>query len=474
MSDPFDSQILYGDPNAPVSERPRKEKVYKALIVLAAVVVVLAGIKAANGLIGPMMLALFLSIILLVPLRWLQKKGCPKALSFLIVLGGTTVVFVAIGYVVAQSMNGFIRSIPSYRTKIVRKLDDWEKTIEQFGFHFDSQGQQQGPPEENRATKNRDPRPEENRPENPETSPSTPGSNVIAPAAPSPPESGNGNLAETPNAALPENEAMSNGTTATEPETADLEALPPDDASDDEGDDFDEVFDTVFHEARKQKPPLLTLDAKSVVYWASQALAELRHLAEGGFLVLIFTIFMIFEAARFPAKVDRAFGKEGPINNEHFHRIAEDIRRYLFLKAISSLMSAVAATFVYWIFGVPAMLFWGIVAFFLYFIPNVGGTLAAIIPGLLIFMTHDVQGLLLYIVCLVAIECAIAYGIEPKMLGHGLGISTVVIILSLFTWGWILGPIGLFLAAPLTIMVKIIFQAFKETEWIAILLGNKV
>lgn len=164
----------------------------------------------------------------------------------------------------------------------------------------------------------------------------------------------------------------------------------------------------------------------------------------------------------------------GTIGTEHFHRIAEDIRRYLFLKAISSLMSAVAATFVYWIFGVPGTLFWGVVAFFLYFIPNIGGTLAAIIPGLLIFMIYDLQGVLLYALCLVAIECAIAYGIEPKMLGRGLGLSVVVILLSLFTWGWILGPIGLFLAAPLTIMLKIILQAFKETEWIAVLLSDKI
>jgi predicted PurR-regulated permease PerM len=75
-------------------------------------------------------------------------------------------------------------------------------------------------------------------------------------------------------------------------------------------------------------------------------------------------------------------------------------------------------------------------------------------------------------VCLTAIECALAYGIDPKILGHGLGISTVVIILSLIFWGWLLGVIGLFLAAPLTVMVKIILQAFKETEWAAVLIGD--
>jgi predicted PurR-regulated permease PerM len=208
------------------------------------------------------------------------------------------------------------------------------------------------------------------------------------------------------------------------------------------------------------------------MYWVTKSLVELRRIAEGGFLVLIFTVFMVFEAARFPVKIDRAFGRDGPINNEHFHRIAADVRRYLFLKAIANIMSAVAATFVYWMFGVPATLFWGVVAYFLYFIPNIGGTLAAILPGMLIFMTYDIQGVLLYALCLVVIECSIAYGIEPKMLGHGLRLSTVVIILSLFSWGWLLGPVGLFLAAPLTIVVKIIFQAFKETEWIAILLDD--
>ncbi|MDR3198920.1 MAG: AI-2E family transporter, partial [Planctomycetaceae bacterium] len=233
-----------------------------------------------------------------------------------------------------------------------------------------------------------------------------------------------------------------------------------------------EVITEMLNKQDREQPSLIALSPESVMYWVTKSLVELRHVAEGGFLVLIFTVFMVFEAARFPEKIDRAFGKEGPINNEHFHRIANDIRRYLFLKAISSLMSAVAATFVYWIFGVPATLFWGVIAFFLYFIPNIGGTLAAIIPGMLIFMTYDLQGVFLYVVCLVVIECSIAYGIEPKMLGHGLGISTVVIILSLFSWGWLLGPVGLFLAAPLTIMVKIIFQAFRETAWLAILLDN--
>jgi predicted PurR-regulated permease PerM len=214
------------------------------------------------------------------------------------------------------------------------------------------------------------------------------------------------------------------------------------------------------------------LDPQSIAYWLARMMLYLRNMLEGGFLVLIFTIFMLFEASVLPAKVDRAFSKDSPINIVHFHRIAEDIRRYLFLKTLANLMSGGAAMFVYWMFGLEAFFFWGIIAFIMYYIPNIGGTLAAVIPGVLILIANGIPSMLLYAVCLLTIECTIAYGIEPKILGHGLRLSTMVIILSLFFWGFLLGPIGLFLAAPLTVMIKIILQAFPETRWLAIFLDE--
>lgn len=408
---------------------PRRVAVSHFLIAAAATIIVIAGIKSASGLIAPILLALFLTIILLVPLRWLQKKGCPNVLSLVIVLGGTILIFLSIGYFVGKSFNDFARRIPAYKDRIVGKIEDLDKKLAQYGFAIADLTQHlSGKREATPPTEQPGPVPAE------------------------------------------ASDAKEN---AADPAHAGEEKKAGDVSRDIEPVSDEEL--QVFLTSHQQPPPsLIPLDTGSVMYWISWSIGELRHLAEGAFIVLIFTVFMIFEAARFPEKIDRAFGKEGPIGFAHFHHIAEEIRRYLFLKAISSLMSAAAATFVYWVFGVPATLFWGIIAFFLYFIPNIGGTLAAIIPGLLIFMTYDLEGVLLYAVCLVAIECAIAYGIEPKMIGHGLGLSVVVILLSLFTWGWILGPIGLFLSAPLTIMVKIVLQAFKETEWIAILLSDKI
>ena len=219
------------------------------------------------------------------------------------------------------------------------------------------------------------------------------------------------------------------------------------------------------------EPTRVEIDMEWLMSWIKWGVIELRHLAENGFFILIITIFMIFEAAKFPEKLNRAFGK-GPINNEHFHRIASEIRRYLLYKGGTNLISVTAVTIFYFWLGVPYALLWGLIAFFLYFIPNIGSVIASIIPALLVFMNGDLNALIILVVGLVIIESVIGYGLEPRILGHGLGISTVVVFLSLIFWGWILGPTGLFLAAPLTIMVKIILQAFKETEWIAILLGD--
>lgn len=484
------------DASSGSTSKPRQEKVYHFLIMAAATIIIIAGLKAARGLFAPILLALFVTIILLVPLRWLRKKGCPNVLALILVLGGTIVAFSGITYLVGKSMNDFILRLPAYKDRIVQKLESLDQRLEQYGFQLGEFAKEkiirQEPTQDEIDKENPDagiqdadvqtekkPMKEES-PDKPVRDPDKPKKD--SPTVPSPKNKGHSKenaevpLAddERPNDEFPTPEVAGDETQAGEEGNGEID---PDEELEAEPENeitpvSSEEIERILTKREKDFSSLIALDSETVLSWVILSLLELRHVAEGGFLVLIFTVFMIFEASRFPEKIDRAFGKEGPIGNEHFHRIADDIRRYLFLKAISSLMSAVAATFVYWMFGVPATLFWGVIAFFLYFIPNIGGTMAAIIPGMLIFMTHDIQGVLLYAVCLIAIECAIAYGIEPRMLGHGLGISVVVILLSLFSWGWILGPIGLFLAAPLTIMVKIILQAFKETEWIAILLDD--
>ena len=470
--------------NSTEQEKPRSSRVSQALIITAATFIILTGIKFASGLVGPMLLALFIAIILLVPLRWLQERGYPNFLAYPIVLFFTIALFGGVTYFVGQTLNDEIRKIPVYRDQFVEKYAALEAQFEQYigrlGFvinKVDTEDQpENGEPSEEPGEAAELVSPEPVVPEPPPVEQSDKrDDNVVEPTALSDDEA-------LDDEALIGDFLFQEAVVSESEPTGEADEEGTEEGADENEDTGEEILAEAFFsipevrawvDEMERKDPLPTaLEPSVVAFWIARTMLYLQGILGGAFLVLLFTIFMLFEAVHFPKKVNRAFGTDGPLNIGHLHHIAVEIRRYLFLKTLSNLMSGSAAMFVYWMFGVPGALFWGIVAFFMYYIPNLGGTLAAVIPGILIFMMADIYTVLLYAFCLLTVECAIAYGIEPKLLGHGLRLSTLVIILSLFFWHFLLGPIGLFLAAPLTVMTKIILQAFPETRWCAIFLDG--
>ncbi|MDR3198346.1 MAG: AI-2E family transporter, partial [Planctomycetaceae bacterium] len=138
--------------------KPKSDKVYCFLMMGAATIVILAGIKAASAIVSPMLLALFMAIILVVPLRWLRNHGCPNSIALIIVLGGTVFVFSGISYFVGRSLNDFILRLPAYKNRIVQKLDQLDRQLEQYGFVLGELGK-------NKESQNI-PNPPENSPEN--------------------------------------------------------------------------------------------------------------------------------------------------------------------------------------------------------------------------------------------------------------------------------------------------------------------
>ncbi len=116
---------------------------------------------------------------------------------------------------------------------------------------------------------------------------------------------------------------------------------------------------------------------------------------------------------------------------------------------------------------------WGFVAFLLNYIPNIGSVVAAIPPIVLATVEHGVAIGCVDAAAFVVINCVVGYVLEPKLLGQGLDLSPLIVLIALIFFGWLLGPVGMFLSPPLAVVMKIIFVSFPETRWIAALMANR-
>ena len=217
----------------------------------------------------------------------------------------------------------------------------------------------------------------------------------------------------------------------------------------------------------------LEISADTLMAYVRYFLAASTRLVTVSFIIMLLVIFMLIEATTFPKKFAAAFGTWN-ITNAHLKTMAEEIRRYMVLKGVVSIICGATCTVFLHFMGIEYALLWGVLMFFLNFIPNIGTIVAAIPPVLLALIDHGLGTCFVVVVGYVLINCCTGYIIEPHLLGKGLGISPLVVLLSLFFWGYLLGLIGLFLAAPLSVVMKIILQTFDETRWIAVLMANKV
>jgi predicted PurR-regulated permease PerM len=192
-----------------------------------------------------------------------------------------------------------------------------------------------------------------------------------------------------------------------------------------------------------------------------------------GFLILMTVIFMLFEAFHLPDKIrvicgdkDRSFA--------NFYGFIENVNRYMIIKTIFSLATGVLVTVWVGIVGLDYAVLWGVLAFLFNYVPNIGSIIAAL-PAILIAIVQlgffragaTAAGYLV-------INMVLGSMIEPRFMGKGVGLSTLVVFLSLLFWGWVLGPVGMFLSVPLTITAKIALNSLEETRWLAVLLGPEI
>jgi len=331
----------------------------RILITLAALVVIIAGMRAASSLLVPFLLAMFIAVLIAPPLSWLQRKGVPGLLATLIVIAVFVLVMFLLALLVGGSIDAFTQNFPLYQARL---------------------------------------------------------------------------QAHT---------------------TVLLQWL------NDQGVSISRQFVTQY------------LDPAKAMKLVSSILSGMGGILTNGFLILITVVFLLLEASSLPGKWRAAFRQ--PEKSLHQLRtITDDINQYMGIKTLTSLATGISISLCLLLVGVDFPVLWGTLAFLFNFVPNIGSIIAAIPAVLLALIQLDAGAASLVVLAYVVVNVIIGTFLEPRFMGRELGLSTLVVFLSLVFWGWVLGPVGMLLSVPLTITAKIALDSNAHTRWIAILLGPRV
>jgi AI-2 transport protein TqsA len=192
-------------------------------------------------------------------------------------------------------------------------------------------------------------------------------------------------------------------------------------------------------------------------------------------VVAIYLLFLLLESGSFPRRVRKAFGEEraGEIL-EVFNNINRSIANYIHVKVKASLLLAGPVALVLWVFGIKFAVLWGVLTFICNFIPYIGSIVAVTLPLSYAFLGAGPDSYpLLAAIGVLTIHVVMTYVVEPAIVGKGVGLSPLVILIALAFWGLCWGMVGMFLAIPLTVALKITLEHMAGTRPVARLLGGE-
>jgi len=334
--------------------------VSRALIVSAALVVIIAGMKQAAPLLVPFLLSVFIAVISFPLMSKLQQSGLSKGLSLSLVILLVILIGFGLTVLVGSSITDFSRSIPLYQERISA---EWAAVLQWLNDHGFS-----------------------------------------------------------------------------------------------------------INDALKE-----TIDPAATVGLLSSILKGFGNVLTNSFLIILTVVFILLEAAGLTQKFLGLNGAnpeyEAPGEEVFSQVFVEKLRNYMSLKTIISAVTGLVIGSALWLIGVDYPVLWGVLAFMLNFVPNIGSIIAAVPVILLTIVQLGFTPALLVAAVYVAVNVIIGNFVEPKYIGKELGLSTLVVFVSLVFWGWVLGPVGMLLSVPLTITIKLALDSKVETQWLGHLLG---
>lgn len=331
--------------------------VSRFFLMLAAFVIVVAGMRVAGSLLVPFFLAIFIAVLCSPPLNWLRSRKVPNWLAITLIVLMIVAVGMVLGTIFGGSLRNFVADLPNYANRLQVMLEELIVWLQAHGIEVDSSQWQSW------------------------------------------------------------------------------------------------------------------LSSGAMLGYARNLAGSIGGIAANAFLIILTVVFILAEEATMQQKLDRALDDSDKQVLAIF-RVTHSINQYMAIKLVISLITGVLAWLVCLVAGLEYAVLWGSLAFLLNFVPTLGSLIAAVPPVLLALVDVSPFTALMVAAGYLSINMLMGNILEPRIMGRGLGLSPLVVLMSLVFWGWVLGPIGMLLSVPLTMMVKIALEAFPETRWVGVVLGN--
>jgi predicted PurR-regulated permease PerM len=211
-------------------------------------------------------------------------------------------------------------------------------------------------------------------------------------------------------------------------------------------------------------------DAEQVIAWVTSSLVTLAGAGATALFILAVIFFTLIEASELGARLQASLGPNHPVavRTREFTHLAV---KYIGLRAYINVLVGVAVTVLMLVLGIDFALLWGVLTFFLGFIPYIGIFISTALPTVLAFIEYGLGRAIWVIIGVTIINVSTENLVAPKIVGKGLRLSPLVVFLAFFFWSWVFGAVGMFLSMPLTILVIFVLQSYDETRWLADLAG---
>jgi predicted PurR-regulated permease PerM len=223
--------------------------------------------------------------------------------------------------------------------------------------------------------------------------------------------------------------------------------------------------------AEPEKPVPVVVQAPSM-FWQLPVLLE--PLASAG-LVIVLVIFMLIQYADLRGRLIRLAGYgHSTIATKALDEAGQRISRYLLMQAIINGSFGLAVCVGLFLIGVPYAILWGFLSAVIRFIPYVGPVVSAFFPSALSLAVFPGWEQPIIVVSLILVlELASNMIMEPLLYGQSAGVSEVALLVAVAFWTWLWGPVGLFLATPMTVCLGVLGKYIPQLEFIGVLLSDE-